>query len=141
MPRKSILDGMVAKRYEFMGLASLSQANPVSGTKYLVLDTTKNCRINDIAVWDTWTVQPNPLEVHITIDGESLTFTQANPVTATAYYPIISALVALNAQPMGGTHLDHRPFFLEGRSIKVEAEITGGTSNPLDCRVIYSKIP
>jgi len=48
---------------------TLTQANPISGTKYTVLSTTRRVRILNIAARVTWTVQPNPLEIHLTIDG------------------------------------------------------------------------
>jgi len=65
--------------------AYLSQNNPVSGTPYAVLAATAKVRILTIYVIITWTVQPNPLEVRITIDGRTVLHTQANPASATPY--------------------------------------------------------
>jgi len=119
--------------------ATLSQANPVSGTQYEVLATTANVRIIDILVSVTWTVQPTPLEVHITIDGRTLTLLVANPTTGTPYSP--SFLNIANEQ--GGLSatlgLTTRPFFLEGRSVRITAETTGGTVSNLTCRVKYAR--
>lgn len=119
--------------------AAISQANPVSGTKYTVLDTVKNARIISIAVWVTWTVQPAPLEIHITIDGIALTCNFTSPVSTTPYSVQNVATDAgfILATPL----LDaYRAFLLEGRSIKVEAEITGGTVSNLSARVKYARL-
>jgi len=123
--------------------AAISQANPVSGTQYTVLDTTRNVRIHSIVAKVTWTVQPNPLEVHLTVDGNSYTYTQANPVTATDYAIVQSVagdMLAETGGLMANTYgVDTLPVKnFEGLSVKVVAEITGGTSNPLECRVKYS---
>jgi len=122
--------------------AVLSQANPVSGTKYTVLDTTKNVRIISIAAMITWaTTQPTPLEVHITIDGVAITVSKTDPVTATPYEvanksPESAGLVFTSAtQEYRGLGI------LEGRSVKIEVEITWSTTQPtpLFCRVKYAK--
>ena len=82
--------------------ASLNQANPVSGTKYTVLDTIRNVRIIGIEVNVTWTVQPSPLEIHITIDGQTLRFFKTDPVSATAYFCKNSWGALENAQELTG---------------------------------------
>ena len=122
--------------------ATLSQANPTSGTKYTVLDTIANVRIISISVQCTWTVQPTPLEIHITIDGKTITHTFANPVTATDYVAFINPTKAATAQGLSATDptdLGLPAFLREGRSVKVEAEITGGTVSNLSSRVKYAK--
>ena len=122
--------------------AVLNQATPASGTKYTVLDTTRNCRIHSIVAQVTWTVQPNPLEVHLTIDGVAYTMTQANPATATPY--ALSESVATDfLVTTAGTFVTvfsavNPPITFEGKTVKVEAETTGGTVDPLECRVKYS---
>lgn len=139
-----ILDGVavepIKKLYEHQADATLSQANPVSGTKYTVLDTTKNVRIIAISVSCTWTVQPTPLEIHITIDGVSYTAALTDPVSSTGYEV---RWRADEAQPeLSDTIVSHqRAFLLEGRSVKVEAEITGGTVSNLGAIVKHAKIP
>lgn len=116
--------------------ATLSQANPVSGTKYTVLDTTENVRIIWIRAKCTWTVQPTPLEVHITIDGESYSFYVSNPASAIWH----NALFDIGEEILSATIIPgYRAFFLEGRSIKVEVEITGGTVSNLSGQVRYAK--
>jgi hypothetical protein len=124
---------------ELQADAVLSQANPVSGTKYAVLPTTRNVRIIGSMIYVTWTVQPNPLELHMLVDGIQCTWAQANPVSPTFYYPYNHPGYAANSQYLDTTRPDNRVFLLEGRSIFVEAEITGGTVNPLVCRVKYEK--
>ena len=126
--------------------ATLSQANPVSGTKYTVLDTTKNLRIIGISVKITWaTTQPTPLEVHITIDGNTITHTFTDPVSATEYVAYRDRSKAATAQGLKAfleaDELTAPAFLYEGRSVKVEAEITWATTQPtpLEVRVKYAK--
>ena len=119
--------------------ASLSQATPTSGTKYTVLDTVKNVRIIGIVASVTWTGQPTPLEIHVTIDGQAYTFTVTDPVSATKYYARLLSGNAITAQPLVTTDVEvTRAFLLEGRSVKVEAETTGGTVSNLSATVKYA---
>lgn len=120
--------------------AVLSQANPVSGTKYTVLEA-KNARIISINANVTWTVQPTPLEVHVTIDGQTLRWHLTNPVSATSYHPYWEAgRDELNGQlAIVGVEHYHLGFLVEGRNIKVEVETTGGTTSALDARVKWEK--
>jgi len=133
---------MKKSRYEYpvpehQADATLSQANPTSGTKYTVLDTTKNVRLLSIEVACTWTVQPTPLEAHISIDGQSYTAPFTDPVSA-VYYEY--ALGGGAADVLTATAIQYnRAFLLEGRSVKVEVEITGGTVSNLTARVKYAK--
>ena len=118
--------------------AVLNQANPISGTKYTVLPTTKNVRIITIATKVTWTVQPSPLELHIIIDGVNIPISQIDPVSDTWY----NAELVDSWTPSAGfstAHHPHRSFLLEGRSVKVEVEITGGTVSNLNSIVKYAK--
>lgn len=122
--------------------ATIAQANPVSGQKYTVLDTTKNVRVYSVSVSVTWTVQPTPLEVHFTIDGQAITHTFANPVSNTFYDAVLTASAIPTAQVLRITTdavPQYRAFLYEGKSIKIEAETTGGTVQVLDCRVKYAK--
>ena len=126
--------------------AVLSQANPVSATLYQVLATTKNVRIIGFMTNITWaTTQPTPLEVIITVDGQTITFVIANPVSATPYYDFINKNAAADAQSCTTdiNEAQRRSFLLEGRSVKVEVRITWATTQPtpLVCRVKYAKIP
>ena len=120
--------------------ATLSQNNPVSGTKYTVLDTTKNVRITGVSAKCTWTTQPTPLEIHLTIDGQAINFSLNNPVSATPYEPYFSKDTS-DGYLTGSDFIYSRAFLVEGRSVKVEAEITGGTVSNLTARVKYAKIP
>lgn len=120
--------------------ATLSQANPVSGTKYTLLDTCKNCRIIGIMAKVTWTVQPTPLEVHVTIDGQTITHTKTNPASATNHFAEVWQGAAEDAQGLPDTDIGmRRNWVYEGRSIKIEVETTGGTVSSLDARVKYAK--
>ena len=132
----SLLSGVDV--FQHMPDATLSQDYPTSGAKYTVLNTTKNVRIWSIAVGCTWTGQPTLLKIHITIDGISLTASQSAPVSNTWYYvyfPYYSANPAF-ATSAGSLTKD----ILEGRSVKVEGEITGNVSY-LFARVKYAIIP
>lgn len=121
---------------------NLDESNPAT-TPYTVLVTTQNCRLISISIYSEWTVQPDPLSVIITIDGQTVQLNQANPVTATTYY-----IRNQSNMPSDGMSLDttdyalYKSFFLEGRSIKVEARIgatTAGTVQKMICRVKYAK--
>ena len=126
--------------------AVLSQANPVSTTLYTVLVTTKNVRIIGIEAHLTWaTTQPTPLEVVVTIDGVTVIYKQADPVSATFYYAINELGAAENAQTFNTANVEavRKAFLLEGRSVKVEERITWATTQPtpLVCRMKHTKIP
>jgi len=121
--------------------AVLSQDNPVSETWYTVLNTTKNVRLLSLYANITWAVtQPTPLEVRVTIDGQTETFSVSNPVSGTDYVGVLgyaSASYLINTL----AEQRSRAFLLEGRSVKVEARITWATTQPtpLVCRVKYAK--
>ena len=127
--------------FEHQPDAVLNQDNPESGTKYEVLATTKRCRIISIAVVCTWTGQPTPLEIHVTIDGQSITHVQDDPVSAQYYVAELKEHGDQTFQAMGVTSHLNRAFLYEGRTVKVEAEITGGTVSNISARVKYAKIP
>lgn len=117
--------------------ATLDQDDPVSGTKYVVLDTVKMVRILGCHARVAWTVQPTPLEIHITIDGKSLRAYQDNPVTATRYY--LGQGVYDEGYSISDLDYSSRRAFLdEGKSIKIEAETTGGTVSNISALVKYA---
>ena len=119
----------------------LTQANPVSGTLYEVLATTKNVRVISIGTNITWGVtQPTPLEIVVTVDGQTVIFSKTNPVSATAYEAAFES--------DGGTQLSNynvavpmRAFLLEGRSVRIQVRITWAVTQPtpLRVRVVYAK--
>lgn len=121
-------------------LATKTLTPPVSGTEYTVLDTTKNVRLISAMAYVEWTVQPDPLVMKVYIDGQTLTFTQNNPVTATVYnIDLISqGLDANQAMATAATNI-YKAFVIEGRSVKVTATITGGTVQTLISYVRYAK--
>lgn len=123
--------------------ATLSQANPVSGTKYTVLDTTENVRILSIRVFVTWSAASNKLQAHVTIDDVTMVFGFIDPDSNTNYFANFNAAVPENSQILETTDrlAEGRPFLLEGRSVKVEIETTGGTVSQVLGKVKYAKIP
>lgn len=120
---------------------NLAQPNPVSGTAYTVLNTTRNARIISMCVRVDWTVQPTPLLIIVTIDGQTITHAFTNPVTATYYYAVILGESAETNQllALASTSTQNKPFTWEGRSVKVEAKTTGGTVQWLYARVKCAK--
>lgn len=117
---------------------TLDQDNPVSGTRYVVLDTVLNARIIGISVQVTWTDQPTPLEAWLLIDGQTERFYMDNPVTATNYFPAFKLAAA--ASSMTSTdYTIYKPFLVEGRSIRIEVETTGGTVSNLSARVKWAR--
>jgi len=150
----SMLGGSGARiqmmQHQADALVSMSGGTPpVSGTKYEwstdgsvanALGSQKNVNLLAIGVAVTWTVQPTPLEVHITIDGQAYTASFANPVSATYYrvfIPVSGILELTNQTP---THSGAFSL-LKGRSVKVEAETTGGTVSALNMLVKWARIP
>ena len=139
--------------------ATINQTNPGDGTKYEwssdgtqanKLGTQKNVQLLGIIVKCTWTVQPTPLEIHAVIDGVAWKWTKTDPVSDTDYFCYIQPDIAPLSQTLvgsaqavttvGDVTLD-RYFSGGARSVKVEAEITGGTVSNLSARVKYAKIP
>ena len=128
--------------------AVLSQPNPVSTTLYPVpgLTATGRVRIIVAAVKTTWAVtQPDPIELVFTVDGNVLTFIQSNPVSTQNYRPILGFRAENDgrfvASDSGGTDGAFAAFFLEGRSVSVEARITWAITQPtpLVCRVKWAR--
>lgn len=129
----SVLKGI----YEF-NVAVKSQPNPVSGTKYVLLDTTENVRIYGVFARVEWTVQPSPLEVHFTLDGETPTVSQTNPVSLTPYFVKKSLTVASPRFSFDATDYSQWTAFLtEAESVKIEIESTGGTVQNLYGYAVY----
>jgi len=135
---------MKKSRYEYpvpehQADAVLNQANPVSGTQYEVLATTRNVRILGIQANVTWTVQPTPLQIHLTIDGQTIIFNVVDPVSTTIYFATLRASGDPANQALDSTFYDKVPFLMEGRSVRITAETTGGTVSNLSARVIYAR--
>lgn len=140
---KEIQDGLT---FEHQDDAYLSQDDPVSLTYYEVLPTTENVRIISAGAQITWAVtQPTQLRIIVTIDGQTLIFYVADPVSGHVYNAYIANFPAPNAgylvdQSVIDTSL-YRAFLLEGRSVKVEAAVIWGVTQPtpLVCRVKWAK--
>jgi hypothetical protein len=125
--------------------AVLSQANPVSTTLYEVLPTTKNVEVFTIAGKITGGTV-SELKIVVTVDGQSISYIQANPVSGNVYMPIISVDAADDAQGM--TNAGHFIYTLlaamrsGGRSVRIQVSCTWTVQpTPLVCRVKYAKIP
>jgi len=129
-----------ANIFQHMPDATLSQSNPTSETKYIVLNTTKNARILGIGVICTWTVQPTALKIRLTIDGQNSRAVKAYPANNT-WYMIYWSEPYVNPDLSSSIQMYRRAFFVEGRSIKIEAEVTEGTVSELSARVKYAVIP
>jgi len=124
---------------KFAAQANLSQNNPVSGTKYTLIDTTKNCALLGVMAKVTWTVQPDPLEVHATVDGQTLKWEKANPVSTTPYCArSLDLQVDLNAMGLS-TSTSSIGIMFFARSLKIELETTGGTVSNLSGKAKYLK--
>lgn len=138
----SRVSGVILNRPpKLMDLVSLNQV-PIAGTKYTLLDTVKNVRINKMTCSVNWTLQPNPLEVHLTIDGVAYTATFANPATATSYYLYQRAIYGsslFDITTASSALSTYVAFLFEARSCKIELETTGGTVQFLRGAVSYSK--
>jgi len=120
--------------------ATLSQANPTSGDKYTVLSTARRVRVIGISVWVSWTVQPTPLEVHCTVDGQSYLFSIANPVNGTRYSAFIDERYGIGVSTLGAdSYAKYRAYLFEGRSVKIEVETTGGTVSNISAKVVYAQ--
>lgn len=124
--------------------AVLSQANPVSTTLYTVLATTRNVRIISMSDFITWAVtQPTPLDIIVTIDGQTIIFVRDNPVSGTPYSATWQEYSAEVVQTQGPANANtpNRSFLLEGRSVKVEARVTWAVTQPtpLVYRVKWAK--
>jgi len=140
----SIVDAIRTElTFQHQADAAISQDNPVSGTWYPVLNTTANVRIISISATITWAVtQPTPLEVRVTIDGNTITHFIDNPVSAAKYGAYIEEPGAEDKQSLSTALFStYRAFMYEGRSVKVEIRITWATTQPtpLVCRVKWAK--
>jgi hypothetical protein len=131
--------------YQHQADAAISQADPVSTTLYEVLATTSNVRIISIEAHISFAAgAPDPLEVVVTIDGQTTIFIRATPATATAYYAKPGEDRDPANQELSATeYAMYRAFLLEGRSVRVQIRVTWAVNQPtpLVCRVKYAKIP
>jgi len=126
---------------------------PGSGTKYEwsstgavagAIGTQKNVRIKSISVSCVWTVQPTPLEVHVTIDGNAIIHTFTNPVSALYYDAVRDSDQVETAQGLrsiADNVSQYVDILYEGRSVKLECEITGGTVSALYMIVKWEQVP
>jgi hypothetical protein len=130
-------------QYEWQAEATLNQDNPVAGTLYTVLDTTKNVRIIGMSANVTWSAQPSNVTIVVTCDGKTLNFDCANPASATDFFAFLkeyaSQIGASYGMDSAAAYIRTRSFLLEGKTVKIQAKVTGGTSSNLKVRVLYAK--
>lgn len=118
---------------------ALNQANPISGTQYAVLPLSTYVRLITGYIAVTWTVQPSPLEMHVTMNVVH-TFAFIDPVSATPYFPAWAPAGAEPAQALVvGTAWDYRAFFAEHKTMSITAETTGGTVSNLTARIKWGR--
>ena len=116
----------------------IEQASPTSGTQYEVLPFTNHVHIISLTARVTWTVQPTPLEAHVTVDGVVITFSRTNPVSATNYMASLgNSMAPSTAQVFDTSDTAATRDILSGRRVQVTVEITGGTVSLLECRLKY----
>lgn len=122
---------------------TVNETPPTLGLPYVLLPATAKVRIISLFAQCTWTVQPSPLEIRLTVDGQTLLFSVSNPVTATPYVAYIDAVQADNASFLiAYGQVDEyragRGFLLEGQNVYAEVEISGGTVQNLLARIKYA---
>lgn len=141
MTRTSIVDGKIPKVWQRMADATSTTASPSTGVAVTVLDTTKNCRIHSMVVKCTGTL--TNLEIHVTIDGQTITFANASATTNTFNFTKFDSTLAATAQVLQETteYYAYRQVLLEGCSVKVTIEATGTSLSDLIGRVKYSVLP
>jgi len=112
----------------------LYQTDPVSDQLYPVLDATDNVRVIAAYAVATWSVQPTQLGVRLTVDGVLETYIKGNPENNVDYLIEPAMRTLKTYAEVGG-----RSFALEGRRVKVEARVTGGTVSLLQATVVWAK--
>jgi len=118
--------------------ATIDQAAPVQNTWYTVLDTTTFVRI--LAILAYVDVANETIEVRLTIDGQTLTGSQAALAGTSYCYGLQYQSNSLNTITAGVNIPVMNYCFLEGKSVKVEVRKTTalGAGN-LHCLVTYQK--
>lgn len=121
---------------------NVTQTPPISGTQYVLLDTVRRVRINQITLEVTWTIQPSPLELHCVVDGVTIRHAVSNPVSGTVYRPTQAISIDAN-QTLAATWtaaVNNALQRLSGRSVRLLMETTGGTVSELEGVVHYQEI-
>ena len=114
-------------------------ANPATGVQNSILTEHFNPRILSIAAQVTWTVQPDPLEIHLILDDLTYRWFRSNPITATWYYAELEPTALIGGMPMSSTRPDIA-FLIEGRKMtSLKFESTGGTTSNAKCYVHWAK--
>jgi hypothetical protein len=127
--------------YEYQTEAAIDIAPPTSAALYTVLDTTPNVRIIAIMGKCQFTAgAPDPLEIIVTIDGKTIIYKKATPATGTSYGAnLLTDWDDANQQLGNLDQASYRAFLLEGRSVKIQARVTGGTLTHLIALVKWAR--
>ena len=128
-----------------MTSTQLNQANPVSGTEYTVLEAS-NIVVHEISADVTWNVDTTTLEVHVYFDDvKTMTFS-IDPDSGTNYWAEFTCsaddtdLLSQSLAALDNLRQYQSAYLFHGRRVKITAESTGGTANPLKCFVRYSEV-
>lgn len=117
----------------------LNQSNPVSGTFYEVLPTTRNVRLIGIGVLVAFSEVPSDIQVRLTMSKVTLLGIKTLPADGTYYFCHFNpqgSMLYLDTVP----YERERAFLLEDPSVRVQVVRTGGTVTLLRCRVLWSKL-
>jgi len=126
--------------FQHMPDATLSQANPVSGTSYTVLDAVNNARIIGIAVKVTYSSTIPLVKCQITMDGVNMDAVKSDMENNTWYTVRISEPYADLLYSIG-THAS-RAFLLESRNVSIALGYSGVAEvTDLNARVKYAIMP
>jgi len=121
----------------------LNQANPVSGTQYVVLPETTYVWIYGSEAEVTWTIAVTNLQLHYTLDGIVITHTVAAPVSGaphSIYKTVGSQALAPAGQPLVAAYGNTtQRVVYKSKVCSITAECTGGTANPLEARIKYMR--
>lgn len=145
-PLVNIKTALMRQQQTDVTLSGDGNTAPVTDTAYDVLTTTVDAEIEGVELDITWGVtQPTNLRIIVTVDGKTITYTVASPVSTTKYYPTFDASLADAAQVLGTTWdvtAQQALKNMSGRSVKIQAAVTWDTTQPtpMNCRVKYSKL-
>lgn len=98
----------------------------------------RDVRIIGMAAACTWTGAPSEGAIYITMDGQLITYKCEGPVSGTVYYATNGLAEPESNQTLSDTE-PTAPFLREGKHIKIQAKITGGTVTNLWVRVKWAK--
>lgn len=127
--------------YKQQADAVIAAVPPALGTPIPFTMIPYNVRLIGATIECTWTVQPDPLEIHVVVDGVTFTFKKNNPVSATRYgLTHMDLEYQESSQSLYAGLTTVQAFVLEGRHVAIGCEVTGGTVSRLDARLRWARI-